>query len=231
MTDAGSPIDAGSLLQTIGAYADNGPDVVQAKIVEQDAIVTSKRIGQLALFDVDGLPLRVTEAVIPDLVPSGYYTSYPDGNYSTIVATAGRLYMSKVWIPAGDISEVSTEVTLAASTGGQARLGIWKSSNGFPGELILDSGTVATDGATGLKAITVSATIPKSGWYWIGIAAQTQGCTFRSCQAANSQIPKTSSGQSAISSIYKAGITGAFTDAPGPDTNAAGMPVFHIRWA
>lgn len=234
MTDAGSPIDSGRLLQTIGAYADNGPDIVQAKLVNSNTFDTNKRSGQLALFDVDGIPLRVSDAIIPDRVASGYYTSYPDGSYTTTATgAADRLFLSKVWLPPGTINELSCETTVAASAGGKLRMGIWNSSKttGLPTTLVVDSGQVASDTAAGLKTLSVSAVIPKAGWYWIGVAAQVATCTMRMVSGGNSQIPKVSSGQSAISSVTVSSVTGAFSNNPVPTANFAGMPVLHIRWA
>jgi hypothetical protein len=52
-----SSIDAWRVLQALGSYQGGGPEIVQAKLVDQEAISEGKRVGLLALFDQNGNPL------------------------------------------------------------------------------------------------------------------------------------------------------------------------------
>jgi hypothetical protein len=233
MSDVGSPIDSGRLLQTLGAYADNGPDVVQAKLVNDTSFDTSQRSGRLALFDADGVPLRTSEAVVPSLIPTGMYTSYPEGGYTTAAFGAiNTLHLTKVWLPPGTITEISGEVTTVAAAGGTIRLGVYyhNPATGLPGNLLVESGALNSVTSTGLKAATVSGVVPKAGWYWIGGVAQGQVCTMRMSSGANSNLPKFSSGQSAIAALSVTGISGALPNSPAVTTNVTNCPIIHLKW-
>ena len=68
------------------------------------------------------------------------------------------------------ITAIVAEQTTAGAAGSLARFGLYK-DDGFsnPGALVVDAGTVATDGANGAKSLAVSVTLDP-GLYWTVIA-------------------------------------------------------------
>jgi len=68
---------------------------------------------------------------------------------------------------------ISIETTTAGGAGTLYRLGVFAShTDGFPGAVLLDAGTVAGDAAPAPQTITISLTLTP-GVYWLGVAAQS----------------------------------------------------------
>lgn len=78
------------------------------------------------------------------------------------------------------ITSIGVEVESAAAAGGFARLGIFADDGySFPGELLVDAGTVATD-STGFKSVALSL-FRRPGWIWGAIVSDPTAptATFR----------------------------------------------------
>lgn len=113
----------------------------------------------------------------PEAVSAVTGPGYASGNYhqglgwsggggaTTLTVTANRLY-AKVFVclSSETFTKIGIEVTTGAGT--NARLGIYSSSNGRPGSLLLDAGTVST-ATTGEKEVTISQALP-AGTYFLG---------------------------------------------------------------
>lgn len=99
------------------------------------------------------------------LVANRYYSA----PYDTIAAAAistNVIYLVPVYVPQRTtVTKLGFQVTTAATTGGLARLGIYRAQNGQPTELIIDAGTVATT-SLGAKEITINTRLD-SGTYFI----------------------------------------------------------------
>ena len=81
----------------------------------------------------------------------------PANYFGTVAVTANRLVGTLLPVPRDmTLSHLVIEVTSAAEAGKIARLGIYKiGDNFYPGDLLLDAGTVAVD-STGLKTLQIS---------------------------------------------------------------------------
>lgn len=234
MTDAGSPVDSHLLLQTLGAFGEPTPSPIQAKLITATEFDVSKRSGRLSLFDANGEPLRLSDAMTVPPPASTYYTAYPQGaTASTALGGANRLFIAPVILPAGTITEMVCEVTIIATSGGRVRMGIWKHdyNTGLAGELVVDSGQVLADDATGQKTVAVSAVIPKTDWYWIGAACQAQTCGMRTASGGNTVLPRPTPTAGSAASMLIGSVSGAFTDNPGSGSGATNCPWLQFRWA
>lgn len=93
----------------------------------------------------------------------------------TNAITADILYALPIKIPnTGDVTadRISIDVTSAAGGGSLARLGIYQNSNGVPGALLLDAGTVAVDG-TGAQEASISQVLSADKWYWLALVSDS----------------------------------------------------------
>ena len=73
------------------------------------------------------------------------------------------------------ISHIGLNVGVAGSAGSVIRIGAYNDSNGIPGSLIFDAGTVDST-STGFKEITTSQTLPV-GRFWLAAAVQGVAAT------------------------------------------------------
>lgn len=116
------------------------------------------------------------------LITTGQTAWYTTQRVTTTTATpsTGEVYAVPIIIAkAITFVRIAVEVTAAATAGGLARLGIYADDgNGMPGALVLDAGTVATDGATGAKEITISQALGP-GVYWLVVNPTVASATFR----------------------------------------------------
>lgn len=108
---------------------------------------------------------------------SGYRSGQRYGIKGTTSTTrsfaADTLYVAPFEVRSQQaFDRIGAEVTVAGTGSTVFRLGIWRMANdGFPGELILDAGTINGTSATE-QLITISQTLD-FGWVWLGAAAQT----------------------------------------------------------
>jgi hypothetical protein len=64
------------------------------------------------------------------------------------------------------ITKAGINITTAAASGGTARLGIYAHSGG-PGALVYDLGSIATNGALGVREVVVPNLVLAPGKYWL----------------------------------------------------------------
>ena len=90
---------------------------------------------------------------------------------ATQTLTANRLYATPFWVArAMTVDRIAIEVATAGAAGEAARLGIYKDgTNLYPGDLVVDAGTVAVD-STGIKTVTISEALTK-GLYWVAVVS------------------------------------------------------------
>ena len=120
-------------------------------------------------------------SVLPG-VASGYYLSTATQSVTATTRGNNTALVSPVYIPRTCILDrISLEVTSAGSAGSVIRLGIYGSdSNGLPGPLLVDAGTIDSTG-TGFLEKTISLTV-HPGVYWLAAVPQgspTTAATIR----------------------------------------------------
>ena len=67
----------------------------------------------------------------------------------------------------GTYDRIAIDVRVAAA--GNAKIGIYRDNNGYPGALILDSGNVAVNGV-GVAEAVINQVLP-AGWYWLAVVS------------------------------------------------------------
>lgn len=91
------------------------------------------------------------------------------------------------------LDRIACEVTAAGEAGSLMRLGIYADSNGVPGSLVLDAGTVAGDGTAGIREATANLSLA-AGSYWIGGAVQAAPTTQPTLRICAGVLPTTQNG-------------------------------------
>lgn len=88
-------------------------------------------------------------------------------NPATVMVGRDLLIAVKKKLVAGTLNENVIEVTGAGTAGSLIRLGIYKDNgNLFPGEKLVDSGTVTGD-SNAVKTALISTVVPSTGIYWL----------------------------------------------------------------
>jgi hypothetical protein len=107
-----------------------------------------------------------------------YYVATPSAATSTANTLGnGTGRFSPFPVPAAiTLTRIGAEVTVVGESGSKLRLGIYgDNGNGYPGELVIDAGTINGDSAT-VQEITISQPL-QPGLYWIGAAVQAAPTT------------------------------------------------------
>lgn len=109
-----------------------------------------------------------------------YYPPYANGSQGALSYSTGQANHSPIWLPGGvTFDRIFCEITTVAAAGGKIRMGAWPTVNGLPGSTpALDSGSLASDAATGILNFTISWT-PARGVYWIAPVCQVASTTLR----------------------------------------------------
>lgn len=117
------------------------------------------------------------------------YPTSPGGVSSTTTLGVGNLRVSP-WLVTQTISLAAllVDIGTAGEAGAKYRMGIYSSTNGYPGALVVDTGQVAAD-AAGVIAGNISTLTLTPGLYWIGGAVQTVVTTQPSVRIAANWNP------------------------------------------
>lgn len=121
----------------------------------------------------DGFP-------IPWVIPwatGRWYGNPSGGTLSTGAITSATVYAVPIFVPnsAGvTATSIGVEFTVAGTAGHTARFAIYEDENGYPGDLIVDGGSVAADpgGVPAFQSATISQYL-RQGWYWTSGIIQT----------------------------------------------------------
>ena len=81
------------------------------------------------------------------------------------------LSLQPIYVPAAiTVTAMQIRTTVAGSASSVARLGIYSTTAAFgAGALVLDAGTVALDGGTGIKTKAGLSQVLTSGWYFLAL--------------------------------------------------------------
>jgi hypothetical protein len=173
---------------------------------------------------------------IGSVVPmvSGYYYR-PAGSNSSVSPAEDRVGFLPLFVPTTttfDRMAIRTGGTFSGS--GVVRLGIYSDSNGVPGSLVLDAGTVATSAASTTYEITISQTVAP-GLYWLAFCSQTNAATnnYVSFLGGYNQFATGTAGNgtSAQAGWYEDAITGALPSTAAIDGIINNFPQILMRVA
>ncbi len=97
-----------------------------------------------------------------------YFVPVPITGGGASAIAANRLYAMPCHVSRDLTADrIATQVTSAGGAGTVIRLGIYSDTGAnAPGALLIDAGTVAADGATGVKAVTISQALTQA-LYWL----------------------------------------------------------------
>lgn len=169
-------------------------------------------------------------AAAPGTYRSGYYYFASGGAIGTASLGNENLRVSQ-WIVTEEVSiaRFNAEFTVAGQSGSVFRIGVWAAdgAGGIPSTLVVDAGTVATDGTPGVVEVTLGSPVTITpGVYWIGGAVQAAGTTqptMRTVTPLWAGGPLTTSLPSAATSApgwLKAAVSGAFGAFTSPGTSS-----------
>lgn len=129
-------------------------------------------------------PLGTTFGDLPH-ASGRFYDSRIQSAFTTVALSANTLYGVPFYVPnTTTYTAIVVEVTTLAG-GKSVRLGIYNDSNGTPGTLVLDAGTVSA-ATTGGKTITISQQLT-TGWYWL--AAVSDGTPSLRALSQSNALP------------------------------------------
>lgn len=177
----GTTIDAsGTAPSTLDAIGDvNAPDTGADTILFWDDSASEwKNLTLGSGLSISGTTISATAAatglgtpVVPWKTGRYYDTSQLwAGTFGNVAAVANRFYATPVFVP-NDVTVDRIGVYVTATAAGNARLGIYAmGTDGWPGALILDAGTVATN-TGGAKEITISQALSGGTWYYLAMVA------------------------------------------------------------
>jgi len=114
---------------------------------------------------------------------SWYFTDMNIGPLVAATTSANVLTYMPICIPAGgsmELKNIGINVTTAGAAGAKVRVGLYSSSDGEPGDLVLDSGDLIAT-STGFKSVGSALSVPlRPGWYWAAIVCNDLTIGFSS---------------------------------------------------
>lgn len=163
----------------------------------------------------------------PSYVSGQYYYCNSQWSATTNASPGNGTVRVTAWLVTAQItvSSLFCEYTAAGNASSVFRIGIWNDDGtGKPGTLLLDAGTIATDGTPAVTEISGLSQVIPPGLYWVGGAVQAAGTTQPTMRITNlSMVPPLPLG----TSLPAAGLTqmgwgfaqsGAFTTASSPSS-------------
>lgn len=182
--------------------------------------------------DSIAFPLCIVEGPAPPMIAGRFYDASTHGignlEFGTTAMVANVFAAIPIFIPrTSAFDRIGLEVTTAGAGGSTARVGIYRDSNGAPGQIVAgsDAGALATDAVAVVESsISVSLT---PGWYWL---ANLFSAT-PTCRAFITSTPPKRVGYTVNTNpttINSLAVSGAFpfgampTNAPATDLSSTG---------
>lgn len=104
-------------------------------------------------------------------------------SFATQAGTAGRVFLTRLWLPRSMvISRITCTTTTSGGAGTFLRLGLYKDNGETPNGAVLleDSGDIAADGAAGIRTFTLAKPrYLEAGTFWIALETQDAIVVFR----------------------------------------------------
>lgn len=201
-------VKVSALTALTGANVANGDELY---IVDTGSPNVSKKITADELAQMPQLSSRYQSALYK--FKSGYYyhspSLQPDG---TISHGVGDLIAAPFPVhSAMTFDRIGIEVTTSAASG-VVRLGIYGDSDGIPGSLILDAGTVDAS-TTGAKEITISQQLTPGMYYVASVGQVSSGIVVRA-RSGGPMMVDTSVRNANVICFLASGVTGALSASP-----------------
>lgn len=147
-------------------------------------------------------------------------------------ATQDVEYTALILLRAGTVTGLGTYTnnTVASSV---LRLGLRRDSDGYPGSVVIDAGTVATSASSGLKTITSLSQAITSGWYWFTVTNQVAGGVGVLMSNNRSLVtgPTSSPFPWSTAGYSQTGVTGALGSFSSTLTTATLVPIGFVQYA
>jgi hypothetical protein len=140
-------------------------------------LTTSDDTVQKVAQKVDDLVGSVPTHTIP-FVANGWYATHGHAGTSGLYATdaAGRGCFTPVYLEAGSYDRLALQQTVVGTAVWRLALYPSNATTGLPdGESpLVDAGNMDMSTTTGLREITVSATVSTTGWYWAAVKVESR---------------------------------------------------------
>lgn len=159
------------------------------------------------------------------------------GNRGTLLLVNTTEYIAPLMIPkAVTVDQILCEITTLGGAGAVMRLGLRAmGTDGMPGTLILDAGTVAADGTIGIKSITISQAL-SPGVVFVSATPQGAGSPAPTVRSSSSPSPgvQVAGGLNNTVTFVPCGYTstaaGALPASPTVTAHVANTPVVGLRY-
>lgn len=163
---------------------------------------------------------------------------YPTGIHaSTIPLVVDRVYYVPIsFRRACTLDRIGFTGLTAAVASSVARLGIYTDTDGRPGALVVDAGTVSTAAGLSAKEIVISQAVDR-GRYWLACVSQggASGATLRAslgyanAQLVSSAIAADFNTGGLASGFYESSVSGALPATATPVALLSSVPVMIVR--
>lgn len=228
----------------------NGSNEAATKNDTYDAIealpdITSGDTDEL-IVGVDGTltigpGIRRVSAVRAKLI-NHYFVAPADGPLLAAAVTQSRMHLVPVWLRAGVIDRIGWEIATGVGSA-VGRYGIYPDLNGEPDltNIIVDSGGTTQDlsGSAGWGTpLTISATLPTSGRYWLAGVSQGAAANVRlttgqdplaKVMSRGTSLPASSS--TGVTGMHVSGVTGALPTSGTLLYANTTWPIFILRYS
>jgi len=127
------------------------------------------------------------QPVVGPIKTGEYFTDLPVGGVANYAPDAGKL-CAGIFVATLDLrlDRLALNVAGAASTGKQARLGIYRcGADLYPAELLLDAGLTNID-STGLKSVNIDQVLEK-GYYYLAVILE-ESCSLKYLKLCRSPL-------------------------------------------
>lgn len=177
-------------------------------------------------------------AAIDWSTPMAVGSYYPTGIHaSTIPMTVNRVYYVPIsFRRACTLDRIGFTGLTAAVASSVARLGIYTDTDGRPGSLVVDAGTVSTAAGLSAKEIAISQAVDR-GRYWLACVSQggASGATLRASlgyatgHLVSSAVAADFNTGGLASGFYEDSVSGALPATATPVALFSSVPVMIVR--
>jgi hypothetical protein len=166
-------------------------DSIDASLLDLKGGTTAQVLSKNSATDMDFTWITNTN-VIPATAPiSGSYYLSPGSSVGGSTAVVNTTYYLPILVPVTTTFDRIACMSFTSFSGtASVRLGIYNNSNGAPGTVLLDAGTVAITAASTMSAITISQSL-SPGIYFMAantVTAATTNTFYRYSNSAGNPL-------------------------------------------